>query len=315
MLNRQSIAAMHRLIAPHIRRTPVIDIHLDGLQRPVTLKLECLQVTGSFKARGAYANMVGLEPPPAGVTAASGGNHGIAVARAAATLGVKARIFVPEISSPAKVARIRQEGAEVTIVGARYADSLAASEAYAAESGALPIHAYNAEATLLGQGTIAAELEAQASDLDTIMVAVGGGGLIGGIAAWYSGAHQILGIEPSGCNTLAAALEAGGPGLVETGVRRRFARRIAAWRSVLCHHGPDRCPLRAGRGPRYQIGPDVAVGQSPASHRAGRCNGARPPAVRPLPAASPRTDRGGDLRRECGSGNICASGWQIVSGE
>ena len=107
---------MHRLIAPHIRRTPVIDIHLDGLQRPVTLKLECLQVTGSFKARGAYANMVGLEPPPAGVTAASGGNHGIAVARAAATLGVKARIFVPEISSPAKVARIRQEGAEVTIV-------------------------------------------------------------------------------------------------------------------------------------------------------------------------------------------------------
>ena len=160
--------------------------------------------------------MVGLEPPPAGVTAASGGNHGIAVARAAATLGVKARIFVPEISSPAKVARIRQEGAEVTIVGARYADSLAASEAYAAESGALPIHAYNAEATLLGQGTIAAELEAQASDLDTIMVAVGGGGLIGGIAAWYSGAHQILGIEPSGCNTLAAALEAGGPVLVET---------------------------------------------------------------------------------------------------
>ena len=216
MLNRQSIAAMHRLIAPHIRRTPVIDIHLDGLQRPVTLKLECLQVTGSFKARGAYANMVGLEPPPAGVTAASGGNHGIAVARAAATLGVKARIFVPEISSPAKVARIRQEGAEVTIVGARYANSLAASEAYAAESGALPIHAYNAEATLLGQGTIAAELEAQASDLDTIMVAVGGGGLIGGIAAWYSGAHQILGIEPSGCNTLAAALEAGGPVLVET---------------------------------------------------------------------------------------------------
>ena len=216
MLNRQSIAAMHRLIAPHIRRTPVIDLPLDGLQRPVTLKLECLQVTGSFKARGAYANMVGLEPPPAGVTAASGGNHGIAVARAAATLGVKARIFVPEISSPAKVARIRQEGAEVTIVGQRYADALAASEAYAAESGALPIHAYNAEATLLGQGTIAAELEAQASDLDTIMVAVGGGGLIGGIAAWYSGAHQILGVEPSGCNALAAALAAGGPVQVET---------------------------------------------------------------------------------------------------
>jgi threonine dehydratase len=217
MLNRQEIASMHRLIAPYIRRTPVIDIRLDGLDRPVTLKLECLQVTGSFKARGAFANMVGLEErPAAGVTAASGGNHGIAVARAAATLGMKARIFVPEISSAAKVARIRQEGAEVTVGGARYADALSACEAYAAESGALPIHAYNAEATLLGQGTIAAELEAQANDLDTVMVAVGGGGLIGGIAAWYSGAHQILGIEPSGCNALAAALAAGGPVLVET---------------------------------------------------------------------------------------------------
>ena len=216
MLNRQAIASMHRLIAPHIRRTPVIDIRLEGLDRPVTLKLECLQVTGSFKARGAFANMVGLEPPAAGVTAASGGNHGIAVARAAATLGVKARIFVPEISSAAKVARIRHEGAEVTVTGARYADALAACQAFAAESGALAIHAYNAEATLLGQGTIAAELEAQASDLDTIMVAVGGGGLIGGIAAWYSGAHQILGIEPSGCNALAAALDAGGPVEVET---------------------------------------------------------------------------------------------------
>ena len=153
MLNRQAIASMHRLIAPYIRRTPVIDIRLPGMDRPVTLKLECLQITGLPKARGAFANMVGLEPPAAGVTAASGGNHGIAVARAAATLGVKARIFVPEISSAAKVARIRQEGAEVTVKGARHADALAACEAYAAESGALAIHAYNAEATLLGQGT------------------------------------------------------------------------------------------------------------------------------------------------------------------
>ena len=198
----------------------------------------------------------------------------------------------------------------MTIVGARYADLLAASEAYAAESGALPIHAYNAEATLLGQGTIAAELEAQASDLDTIMVAVGGGGLIGGIAAWYSGAHQILGIEPSGCNTLAAALEAGGPVLERAGDRRRFARRIAAWRSVLCHHGPDRCPLRAGQGPRRSNRPGCGCGTGARLLTQPGGATALPPCFAPLPAGIPHERTGWWSAARSGSGNLSASGWR-----
>lgn len=170
-----------------------------------------MQHAGSFKTRGAFANLLLREIPPAGVVAASGGNHGAAVAYAARKLGVKAKIFVPVVSSPTKTDRIREYGAELVVTGNRYADALSASEEWARESGALPVHAYDQPETLLGQGTLALELARQAPLLDSLLVAVGGGGLIGGIAAWYAGAIKVIGVEPEGAPTLTAALKAGAP--------------------------------------------------------------------------------------------------------
>jgi len=210
-IDRETITEAARRIAPFIRRTPIIDIRFDGLTRPVTLKLELLQHTGSFKARGAFNNLVGRTIPAAGVTAASGGNHGAAVAYAAQVLGVKARVFVPEIASPAKLARIASYGAEIVQKGANYYEALALCEAHVAATGALNVHAYNEEPTLQGQGTLARELEEQAPGLDTLLVAVGGGGLIGGIAAWYESRIKVVGVEPQTCNALHAALAAGQP--------------------------------------------------------------------------------------------------------
>jgi len=210
-IDRATISEAAQRIAPYIRHTPVIDIRFDGLTRPVTLKLELLQHTGSFKARGAFNNLVGRAIPAAGVAAASGGNHGAAVAYAAQSLGVKARIFVPEIASPAKVARIASYGAEIVQKGANYYEAVAGCEAHVAATGALNVHAYNEAPTLQGQGTLARELEEQAPALDTLLVAVGGGGLIGGIAAWYESRIRIVGVEPQTCNALHAALAAGRP--------------------------------------------------------------------------------------------------------
>jgi threonine dehydratase len=210
-VNRDDIDRAAHRIAPHIRRTPVMDVRLEGTALPVTLKLELLQHTGSFKPRGAFNNLVGLAPNGAGVAAASGGNHGAAVAYAAGALGHKARIFVPEISSPAKVARIASYGAEIVQKGANYGEALLFCGDYVAQSGAFDIHAFEAEATLAGQGTLARELEDQAPDLDTVLVAVGGGGLIGGIAAWYQSRVKVVGVEPDTCNALHAALGAGAP--------------------------------------------------------------------------------------------------------
>src|SRR5207247_827599 len=147
----------------------------------------------------------------------SGGTRGAAVAYAARRLGIRARIFVPTVSSPAKIQRIRDYCAELVVGGERYADALAASEAWVRESGAAPVHAFDQEETLLGQGTLGRELMAQAPDLDTVLVAVGGGGLIGGIAAWYAGTTKVIGVEPEGAPTLYKALEAGKPVDAETG--------------------------------------------------------------------------------------------------
>lgn len=219
-IDRESIAAAHRLIASHIRRTPVIEVRGDELglgPTALTLKLELLQHTGSFKPRGAFANLLLRKAPAAGVVAASGGNHGAAVAFAAMKLGVPAKIFVPAVASPAKQQRIREYGADLVVGGERYADALAASEAWAAESGALQVHAYDQTETLLGQGTLGLELEEQARALDTLLVAVGGGGLIGGIAAWYAGDVRVIGVEPEGAPTLFKALAAGKPVDAETG--------------------------------------------------------------------------------------------------
>lgn len=201
------------MIRPYVRVTPVVEVRGGdfGLgDFSITLKLELFQHSGSFKARGAFTNLLTREIPAAGVVAASGGNHGAAVAYAAMRLGVPAKIFVPTVSSPAKVERIRAYGADLAIVGDRYADALAASEAWAARTGALAVHAYDQLETLLGQGTLGMELAGQAS-LDTVLVSVGGGGLLGGVAAWYAGELKVIGVEPESAPTLTEALKAGRP--------------------------------------------------------------------------------------------------------
>jgi threonine dehydratase len=214
LIDRDRIAAVHSVIASHLRVTPVVDVDAADLGLPagsLTFKLEQLQHAGSFKARGAFANLLTRELPAAGVVAASGGNHGTAVAYVAMRLGVRAAIFVPQVSSPAKIERIRACGADLTVIGERYADALQASQEWAASSGALPVHAFDSVETLLGTGTIGLELARQVPDLDTLLVPVGGGGLIGGIAAWCRGRPKVVGVEPEGAPTLAAALEAGRP--------------------------------------------------------------------------------------------------------
>ena len=213
-VDRKSIEAVGAVIGPYIRVTPILEVSgVDfGLSSfPLTLKLELLQHTGSFKARGAFANLLLRGIPEAGVVAASGGNHGAAVAYAAMRLGVRAKIFVPTVSSPTKVQRIRAYGAELAIVGDRYADALAASEAWGEKAGALPVHAYDQTETLLGQGTLGMELAGQALRLDTVLVPVGGGGLIGGIAGWYAGDVKIVGVEPELAPTLSEGLRVGRP--------------------------------------------------------------------------------------------------------
>lgn len=211
MIDRHTIASTHAAILPHIRHTPIIAASIEGVPAPLALKLETLQHTGSFKARGAFANLVGARVPPAGVVAASGGNHGAAVAYAARALGHRARIFVPTVSSPAKVARIRSYGAAVVQEGATYAEALARAGAYARATGAQPIHAYDAPLTVCGQGTIAREMDAQAPHLDSVLVAVGGGGLLAGVAAWYASRAKVIAVEPATCPTLERALAAGAP--------------------------------------------------------------------------------------------------------
>lgn len=211
---RERIAETERLIRPHVRRTPVIDIDGAGLGLKgavVTLKIEAAQHSGSFKARGAFANLLLRDIPSAGVAAASGGNHGAAVAFAARKLGARARIFVPEISSPAKIDRIRSLGADLVIGGARYQDAADACLAYAEKSGALNIHPYDAPETILGAASLGLEFESQAPDVDAILVAVGGGGLIAGVSAWYGDAAKIIAAEPEACPSFNRALAAGAP--------------------------------------------------------------------------------------------------------
>lgn len=216
----EQISAVHQRIAPYIRQTPIMMV--DGADfglttGPLTLKLELFQHAGSFKARGAFTNLLTREIPSVGVVAASGGNHGVAVAFAAQRLGIPATIFVPTISSPAKMERICELGAELIVTGERYADALAASEEFVAKTGALAVHAYDQVETLLGQGTLGKELQSQAPEIDTLFVAVGGGGLMGGIAAWYRDTVKLIGVEPTLAPTLTNALAAGHPVDAPTG--------------------------------------------------------------------------------------------------
>lgn len=217
MTDRAAIAAAHRAIAPYLRTTPVLrlagaDAAALGAPGGLALKLELFQHAGSFKPRGAFARILANRPAPGGmVVAASGGNHGAAVAYAASVLGLQAAIFVPELSTAPKRARIRSFGATLHVGGATYAEALAASEAFATQHGALQVHAYDMVETIAGQGSFAREFEAQAPELDTVLVAVGGGGFIAGIAAWYANGVKVVGVEPEACPCLAAARQAGRP--------------------------------------------------------------------------------------------------------
>lgn len=212
--DRAAVLAAEAGIRRHVRETPIVtvparDFGLIG--SPITFKLEFMQHSGSFKARGAFTNLLMRQGAERGVVAASGGNHGAAVAYAAQQLGYRAKLFVPSIASPAKIARIQSYGADVVVGGAAYADAFAASRAWATEHGAMQVHAYDQFETLAGQGTVALEFAEQAPRLDTVLVAVGGGGLIGGMAAYYQGDVRLIGVEPETAPTLMAAMQADSP--------------------------------------------------------------------------------------------------------
>lgn len=214
MISRTQIQANEPLIRAYIRRTPVLEVDgadfgLDSIT--IVFKLELFQHSGSFKARGAFTNMLTREVPETGVVAASGGNHGAAVAFTAMRLGRPATIFVPSVAAPAKLDRIRRYGAELVIAGERYAEALEASHEWTSRTGALAIHAYEGVETLLGQGSLGLELEEQSPKLDALLIAVGGGGLIGGVAAWYENRTRIVAVEPELAPTLNLALNAGRP--------------------------------------------------------------------------------------------------------
>lgn len=220
LVSEMAIRSVEPLVRPYLRRTPVIEVdRADFGLAPglMALKLEHLQHSGSFKVRGAFANLLLRHVPAAGVVAASGGNHGAAVAYAAYRLGVPAKIYVPEVSSPAKIARIQSYGAELVVGGASYAEALAASEAWVASSGAMAVHAFDQAETMLGAGTLAAELADQVPGITSVLASVGGGGLLAGIAAWYAGRVEVTGVEPVRAPTLTEALGAGKPVDAEVG--------------------------------------------------------------------------------------------------
>ena len=257
VVDRPMIARTYDVIRPYVRVTPVVEVDVRDFSLgpfSLALKLEQLQRAGSFKTRGAFANLLTRTSPLAGVAAASGGNHGAAVAYAAKQLQIPAHIFVPTVSSPAKIDRIRSYGATLTIVGEDYGDALAASERWAARSGARTIHAFDQAETLLGQGTLGLECSEQLPMLDTLLVAVGGGGLIGGIAPWFEGRVRVVGVEPVSAPTLTCALEAGAPvdapaggiaadslaprriGAIPLSIARRFVDRVVLVPDEAIHH-------------------------------------------------------------------------------
>ena len=216
-VGKQDIRDAFQRIYTKVRRTPIINVEAGtfGVAHPLNLKLEQLQHTGSFKARGALNSLLAQDVPDIGVIAASGGNHGAAVAFAAQRHGKPAHIFVPNVTPDLKITRIEQYGAYVHVGGSLYQDAADAADRFAAKSGGLMIHAYDQPHTIAGQGTVALEWQEQAPDLDTVLVAVGGGGLIGGIAAWYRDSVRIVAVEPDRCSTLHEALQAGTPVEVE----------------------------------------------------------------------------------------------------
>ncbi len=307
---REHVRGMQERTKPFLRRTPVMEVESSdfGLSgAPIILKLEFLQHTGSFKPRGAFANLLSRAPSAAGVVAASGGNHGLAVAYAASKLGVAASIFVPSVAAATKQEQIRSLGARLFIAGERYADALAASQRFAAESGALEVHAFDQLETLVGQGSIGVELQEQCADLDTLLVAVGGGGLIGGIAAWYDGAVKLVGVEPRAAPTLHHALEAGHPVDVEAGgiaADSLAPRRVGELMFPLAQRFVDRVVLVEDDALRHA---QAALLARVANHLGARRGGRRGGTSQwRLPAATGRTSGDRSLRRQYRSGNRAA---------
>jgi threonine dehydratase len=288
-----AIRSAHAHIRAHIRRTPLLETAspIAGAP-PLSLKLEYLQATGSFKARGAFHTLLTRPAAASGCATASGGNHGAAVAFAAHKLGIRARVFVPEIATPAKIAKIKAYGTEAMIGGASYAEAQERCDAYVAESGALSIHPYDAVETIAGQGTVGLEWEEDLerlglNRLDTVLVAVGGGGLISGVAAWFQGRVKVVGVEPEGSRALYAALEANEP--VDVAVKitgRRFARRKAGRQTQF----RDRPEIRERRGPGQGHGdrrsPAPGLGGLFGHRRAGWRGGLRRNRERRLPACA-----------------------------
>lgn len=210
-VTNKDIEAAAQRIEQHIRRTPVLDIGGALADRyATTLKLEHLQVTGSFKARGAFAVLSAVDTGESGVVAASGGNFGIAVAYAASKLGRRATIFVPGTSPAEKIEKIGVHGADVRVIDGYYDEARAASEDFALATGAFQAHAYDQHDVVAGQGTLARELEDQ-TRVDVVIAAVGGGGLIGGIASWLRNRARVIAVEPELCPGFHRALGAGHP--------------------------------------------------------------------------------------------------------
>ena len=213
MVTAKDVSHAWTRIKPHVLRTPVLKTDVFGM--PLSLKLEHMQHTGSFKARGAMNSLLSMDVPKAGLVAASGGNHGAAVAWAAARLGHQARIYVPKLAGEAKINLIRSLGADLIVVPGAYANALEQALAYEKDSGAAQIHAFDAPGTVAGQGTVMAEWEEQGLTADTVLIAVGGGGLIGGAMAWLEGRRKLVGVEPFNAPTLTQALEHGPQTTVE----------------------------------------------------------------------------------------------------
>ena len=213
MVDSEKISAAWVKVRPYVLRTPIVQTDVFGL--PLALKLEHMQHTGSFKARGAMNSLLSMDVPKVGLVAASGGNHGAAVAWAAARLGYKARIYVPEIAGPAKITLIKNLGADLVVVPGAYSNALEQALQYEAETNAAQIHAFDAPSTVAGQGTVMAEWEDQGLQADTVLIAVGGGGLIGGAMAWLEGRCKVVGVEPFNALTLTKALQSGPQTTVE----------------------------------------------------------------------------------------------------
>ncbi|MEO0820542.1 MAG: threonine/serine dehydratase [Pseudomonadota bacterium] len=244
MVDPSDIDAAAARIRGRVRVTPTIVLEDGlGLGFPLELKLEHLQHTGTFKTRGAFNTLLTGPVPEAGIVAASGGNHGAAVAFAAARLGIPARIFVPAIAGPSKIGLIRRAGADLVVTEGAYADAYQASRAYQAETGALEVHAYDGPGTVAGQGTVAREWETQGMEADTVLIAVGGGGLIGGAIAWFAGRRRVVAVEPERAPTLARALQDGPDAEVEVGgiaANSLGARRIGqVAHSLATRHGVE----------------------------------------------------------------------------